>query len=119
MVNGTASSTSDKVYSGSYSTEVFYAGSDVYFNSSTEITAVVKSTSVTRLGTFTHFYYNDDMGSDSEKGICKVKVVDADGNLIRGGVVTFYFMNKYKLKVKTDSDGVAKFTKVSCLEHTV
>ena len=111
VVNGTANFTSDKVYSGNYSTEVFYAGSDIYFNSSTEITAVVKSANVTMLGTFTHYYYNDDMGSDSEKGISKVQVVDADGNPIKNGVVTISFMDMYRLKVKTDSDGVAEFTK--------
>ena len=110
-INGTASFTSDKVYSGNYSTEVFYAGSDIYFNSSTEITAVVKSANVTMLGTFTHYYYNDDMGSDSEKGISKVQVVDADGNPIKNGVVTITFGDMYKLKVKTGSDGVAEFTK--------
>ena len=63
------------------------------------------------LGTFTHYYYNDDMGSDSEKGISKVQVVDADGNPIKNGVVTISFMDMYRLKVKTDSDGVAEFTK--------
>ena len=51
------------------------------------------------------------MGSDSEKGISQIKVVDVDGNPIKKGLVTITIMNKYKLKVRTDANGIAKFTK--------
>ena len=110
VVNGVAKFTSNKVYSNTYNTGIFYVSSDGY-NSSTTVNAVVKSTKVTQLNTFTYYYYNNDMGSDSEKGISKIKVVDIDGNPIKNGVVTITIMNKYKLKVKTDANGVAKFTK--------
>ena len=106
VINGTASFTSDKVYSNDYNTEILYPGSEYY-----GIIAVVKPTNVTQLNNFTYYYYNDDMGSDSEKGISKVQVVDADGNPIKNGVVTITFGDMYKLKVKTGSDGVAEFTK--------
>ncbi|WP_298518673.1 hypothetical protein, partial [uncultured Methanobrevibacter sp.] len=105
-INGTASFTSDKVYSNDYNTEILYPGSGYY-----NINVAVKPTNVTQLNNFTYYYYNDDMGSDSEKGISKVQVVDADGNPIKNGVVTITFGDMYKLKVKTGSDGVAEFTK--------
>ena len=105
-INGTTSFTSDKVYSNDYNTEILYPGSGYY-----NINVAVKPTNVTQLNNFTYYYYNDDMGSDSEKGISKVQVVDADGNPIKNGVVTITFGDMYKLKVKTGSDGVAEFTK--------
>ena len=111
MVNGTAEFTTDKVYSNTYPTDILYEGSS-YFNKSTaHVDALVKATKVSRNNTFTYYYYNDDMGSDSEKGISKIQVVDADGNPIKDAVVTIKLGDMYKLKVKTGSDGVAEFTK--------
>ena len=111
VVNGTANVMSNKVYSKTYRTDIIYEGSQNYKNSASRITVIVKATKVSRLNTFTYYYYNNDMGSDSEKGISQIKVVDVDGNPIKNGVVTITIMNKYKLKVKTDGNGVAKFTK--------
>ena len=111
VANGTANFTSDKVYANTYATDIIYPGSEEYENSSTTVNALVKSTSVTQLNAFDYYYYNNDMGSDSEKGISQIKVVDSDGNPIKNGLVTITIMNKYKLKVKTDANGIAKFTK--------
>ena len=111
VVNGTANFTSKKVYSKTYKTDIFYPESDQYLNSSTTLNAVVKSTKVTLLNTFTYYYYNTDMGSDSKKGISKIKVIDVDGNPIKCGVVTINFMDMYRLKVRTDASGIAEFTK--------
>lgn len=111
VANGTANFTSDKVYANTYATDIIYPGSGEYGNSSTTVNALVKSTSVTQLNAFDYYYYNNDMGSDSEKGISQIKVVDSDGNPIKNGLVTITIMNKYKLKVKTDANGIAKFTK--------
>ena len=111
VVNGVANFTSKKVYSKTYKTDIFYPESDQYLNSSTTLNAVVKSTKVTRLNTFTYYYYNTDMGSDSKKGISKIKVIDVDGNPIKNGVVTINFMDMYRLKVRTDASGIAEFTK--------
>ena len=111
MVNGTAEFTTDKVYSNTYPTDILYEGSS-YFNKSTaHVDALVKDTKVSRNNTFTYYYYNDDMGSDSEKGISKINVIDADGNPIKDAVVTIKLGDMYKLKVKTGPDGVAEFTK--------
>ncbi|WP_298520798.1 right-handed parallel beta-helix repeat-containing protein [uncultured Methanobrevibacter sp.] len=111
LVNGVANFTSKKVYSKTYKTDIFYHESDQYLNSSTTLNAVVKSTKVTRLNTFTYYYYNTDMGSDSKKGISKIKVIDVDGNPIKSGVLTINFMDMYRLKVRTDASGIAEFTK--------
>jgi predicted outer membrane repeat protein len=111
MIKGTASFLSDKVYSNTYPTDIVYAGSQIYNSSACDINVVVKATKVSRVNTFTYYYYNNDMGSDSEKGISQIRVVDIDGNPIKGGLVTLTIMNKYKLKVRTDANGIAKFTK--------
>jgi hypothetical protein len=111
VINGTANFISDKVYSNTYATDISYAGSQNYKNSTADIDVIVKDTVVKRVNTFTYYYYNNDMGSDSEKGISKIKVVDSDGNPIKGALVTLTIMNKYKLKVRTGTDGIAKFTK--------
>ena len=111
MINGTANFISNKVYSKTYPTNIVYAGSENYTSSTSDINVVVKATKVSRVNTFTYYYYNNDMGSDSQKGISQIKVVDIDGNPIKNGLVTLTIMNKYKLKVKTDAKGVAKFTK--------
>ncbi len=111
MVNGTAEFTSDKVYSATYPTDILYEGSLYYINSTAHVDAVVKDTKVSRNNKFEYYYYNNDMGSDSEKGISQIKVVDSDGKPLKGALVTLTIMNKYKLKVRTDANGIAKFTK--------
>ena len=111
VVNGTANFTSMKVYSNNYTTDIIYPGSEIYKNSSTTINAVVKASKVSRVNDFNFYYYNNDMGSDSEKGISIIKVVDTDGNPIKKATVTITIMDRYKLKVKTDANGIAKFTK--------
>lgn len=116
LVNGTANFKSQKVYSNTYKTDILYSGSSHYKNSSNTINAVVKSTKINRLNSFVYYYYNNDMGNDSEKGISQIKVTDVDGKPIKNGIVTITFRNTwnynlYSLKVKTNTNGIAKFTK--------
>ena len=111
VVNGTANFISNKVYSNTYPTEISYAGSVNFKDSASSVDVIVKATRVIKLNDFNYYYYNNDMGKDSEKGVSQIKVVDIDGKPIKNAVVTITIMNKYKLKVKTDARGVAKFTK--------
>ena len=111
VVNGTANFISNKVYSNNYPTDIIYVGSENYKNSSAVVDVIVKATKVSKINDFTYFYYNNDMDKDSEKGISQIKVVDIDGKPIKNGLVTITIMNKYKLKVRTDANGVAMFTK--------